>query len=60
MYHDLGCNIVEVANQLSFTYKGLVSKLQVFVISSIDTKKTTNFIYAIEEKQKIWYDILTT
>lgn len=48
--HKLGCNIIDVANQLSFAYKGLAPNFRVFITPSIDTTKATDFIQALEEK----------
>lgn len=52
MYHMLGLNI-NVANQLLFVYKRLVSELQVFINPPINTIKATEFIQALEYTQKV-------
>ena len=44
MQHTIGINILDVLNQLFFTYKGLVPELQVFIISSTKAIKALDFI----------------
>lgn len=44
IYYRLRFNIVIIANQLSFAYRGLALELQVFVTSFINITKATNFI----------------
>lgn len=51
MHYRLGCNIVDDANQLLFTYRSLVLELRVFITPSTDTTQATDFIQALEEKQ---------
>ena len=50
MRYGIGCNIVDVANQLSFAYRGLAPELRVFVSPSTESTKAANFIRAFEEK----------
>lgn len=58
--YNIRYNIIDVANQLSFAYRGLALKLQVFVSPSTESTKAADFIYALEEKQEIWYEMMTT
>lgn len=51
--NSLGCNIVDDTNQLSFAYKALAYKFQVFVTSLINTIKATDFICVLKEKKEI-------
>ena len=60
MQHDIGCNIVDVANQLSFAYRGLAPELRVFVSPPTESTKAANFIYALKEKQEVWHEMMTT
>lgn len=48
--HGIGCNIVDIANQLSFAYRGLALELRVFVTPPTKTKKASDFICALKEK----------
>lgn len=50
MRHRLGCNIVNIANQLSFAYRGLALELRVFFTPPTNSTKATDFIAALEEK----------
>ncbi len=58
MQHGIGCNIVNIANQLSFANQGFAAKLRVFVSSSNESIKAANFIYNPEEKQEFWHKML--
>ena len=60
MRHGIGCNIVDVANQLSFAYRGLAPELRVFVMPPTESTKASDFICALEEKQEVWHEIMTT
>ena len=60
MRHGIGCNIVDVANQLFFTYRGLAPELRVFVSPPTEVTKAADFIRALEEKQEVWYEMMTT
>ena len=60
MQHGIGCNIVDVANQLSFAYRGLAPELWVFVSPSTESTKAADFICALEEKQEVWHEMMTT
>lgn len=59
MQHGIECNIVDVANQLSFVYQGLAPKLRMFISPSTESTKAANFIYTLEKKQEVWYEMLT-
>ena len=53
MRHDIGCNVVDIANQLSFIYRGLAPKLRVFVSPPTESTKAADFICALKKKQKV-------
>lgn len=59
MQHGIGYNIVDIANQLSFTYQGLALKLQVFIASLTESMKVSDFIRTLKEKQEIWHKMMT-
>lgn len=50
MQYSKGCNIVDVANQLSFAYQGLAPEFRVFVAPPIESTKASDFIFTFEEK----------
>ena len=50
MQQGIGCNIVNVANQLSFTYRSLFPKLRVFVSPSTKSTKAADFIRTLKKK----------
>lgn len=58
--HSIRCNIIHVANQLSFAYQGIAQELWVFVLQPTDLIKADNFICMLEEKQEIWHEMMTT
>ena len=58
--HGIRCNIVDVANQLSFAYRGLAPELRVFVSSPIESTKAADFIRTLEEKQEVWHEMMAT
>lgn len=58
--HNIGYNIVNNANQLSFAYRGLASKLKVFISLPTKLTKVANFICTLWEKQKVWHKLITT
>ena len=60
MRHGIGCNIVDVANQLSFAYRGLAPELRVFVSPPTESTKAADFIRTLEEKQEVWHEMMTT
>lgn len=60
MQHGIGCNIIDVANQLSFAYKGLAPELRVFVMPPTKSTKASDFIHTLKKKQKVWYKMMTT
>lgn len=59
MRQSLRCNIVDITNQLFFAYQELALELRVFVSSPTKSTKASNFIQPLEEKQKIWYKMMT-
>ena len=60
MRHGIGCNIIDVANQLSFAYRGLAPELRVFISPLTESTKVADFICALEEKQEVWHEMMTT
>ena len=60
MRHGIGCNIVDIANQLSFAYRRLAPELRVFISPLTELTKAANFIRAFEEKQEVWHEMMTT
>ena len=60
MQYGIGCNIVDVANQLSFAYQGLAFELQMFVSPSPESTKAADFICVLKEKQEVWHEMMTT
>ncbi len=60
MRHGIGCNIVDIANQLSFAYRGLAPELRVFVSLPTESMKAADFICTLEEKQEVWHEMMTT
>ena len=60
MRHGIGCNIVDMANQLSFAYQGLAPELRVFVSPLTESTKAADFICTFEEKQEVWHEIMNT
>lgn len=56
--HGIGCNIIDIANQLSFAYQGLASELRVFIPSPTSATNTSDFIRTLEENQEAWYDLI--
>ncbi len=60
MRHNIGCNIIDIANQLSFAHRGLAPKLRVFVLPLTESTKAADFICALEEKQEVWYEMIIT
>lgn len=59
MQYGIGCNIVDVVNQLSFAYKGLAPEFQVFVTLRTKSTKTSDFIRVLEKKQNVWPKMMT-
>lgn len=59
MQHNIRCNIFNVANQLFFAYQGIVLELQVFVSLPTELTKAIDFICTLEEKQELWYKMIT-
>ena len=59
MRHGIGCNIIDVVNQLSFAYRGLAPELRVFVSPPTKSTIAANFIRILEEKQKVWHKMMT-
>lgn len=60
MQHCIRCNIVNIANQLSFAYQSLAPELRVFVSPSTEFTKAADFICMLEEKQEVWHEIMAT
>lgn len=59
MQHSIRYNIINIANQLSFAYRGLAPELQVFISPSTKLRKVADFICAFEEKQEVWHEMMT-
>ena len=59
MRHGIGCNIVDIANQLSFAYRGLAPELRVFVSPPTESTKAADFIRTLEKKQEVWHEMMT-
>ena len=59
MRYGIEYNIIEVANQLSFAYRGIVPELRVFVSPPNESTKAADFIRALEEKQGVWHEMMT-
>lgn len=59
MRYGIGYNIIDVANQLSFAYRGIAPELRVFVLLPIKSTRAADFICALEKKQEVWYEIVT-
>ena len=60
MQYCISCNIVNIANQLSFAYRGLAPELRVFISPPAESTKAADFIRALEEKQEVWDEMMTT
>lgn len=56
--YGIVCNIINIANQLFFAYKGLVLELQVFVSPQIELTKAADFIYVLKKKQEVWHEMM--
>lgn len=59
MRHGIGCNIVNVANQLSFAYCGIALELRIFVLPPTKSTKAVDFIRALQKKQEVWHEMMT-
>lgn len=59
MRHGIGCNIVDMANQLSVDYRGIAPELKVFVLSLTESTRAADFIHTLEEKLEVWYEMMT-
>lgn len=59
MRHDIECNIIDVANQLFFANQGIVPELRVIMLPPTESIKAADFICVLEERQKIWYKMMT-
>lgn len=53
IHYRIGYNIVDIANQLFFTYQRIAFKIRVLVILSTKAIKVLDFICALEKKQKV-------
>lgn len=60
MRYGIRCNIIDVANQLSFAYRGLAPELRVFVSPPTESTKAADFICVLEEKEEVWHEMMTT
>lgn len=60
MRHGIRCNIINVANYLSFAYQSLAPELQVFVLPPTESTKAADLICILKEKQEIWHEMITT
>lgn len=60
MQHGIRCNIIDIANQLSFVYQDLGPEFQVFVSPQTESTKAADLIHALEKKQEVWYGMITT
>ena len=58
--YGIECNIVDIANQLLFTYQGLAPELRVFVSYPTKSTKASDFIFTLEKKQEVWHKMMTT
>lgn len=48
--YNINCNIVDIANQLFYTYYNIALELKVFVSPLTKAIKTSDFIYTFEAK----------
>lgn len=53
MQHSIGCNIVNITNQLFFAYRGLAPEFRVFVSFLTKFIRVSNFIHTLKEKQEV-------
>lgn len=53
MRYGIGCNIIDMANQLSFAYRGIAPELGVFVSLPTESTRVADFIRALKEKQEV-------
>lgn len=58
MRYKIGCNIVDVFNQLVFACFNIALEPKIFELPSTKATKAFNFIYAFEKKQEVWHEIL--
>lgn len=59
MRYRIGCNIIDVINQVSFAYHDIISKIKVFVLPLIEATRAFDFIRILEEKQEVWHKMMT-
>lgn len=52
--------MIDIPNQLFFTYQGLILELQMFVSPPTKSTKTVNFICIFEKKQKVLHKMMTS
>lgn len=50
MHHGISYNIIVIANHFFFTYHNITLELGIFLLSPTEVTKTSDFIYAFEEK----------
>lgn len=58
MYHSIDCNIVDIANQLSFAYHDIALEFKVFISLHTKVTKTFDFIRVFVEKQDVWHKMI--
>lgn len=58
MWYGIGCNIINVANQLFFAYQGLAPELRVFISPPTELTKTADFVRTFEKKQEVWHKMM--
>lgn len=59
MWYGIAYNMIDIPNQLFFTYQGLILELQMFVSPPTKSTKTVNFICIFEKKQKVLHKMMT-
>lgn len=58
--YEISCNIVDIINQLSFTYRGVAPELKIFIPPPTQITKVSDFIYLMEEKREAWFDMFAS
>lgn len=53
IYYEIGYNILNVINQLFFTYYSIALELRLFILLPIKAINASDYIYMFEKKQKI-------
>lgn len=57
---EIGYNIVDIANLLTFAYWSVVQKLKIFILFTIYIIKMSNYICLIKEQQETCFDMLVS